>query len=169
MPMWHLVTVTMPLLLLPTIQFSTWHFIFSASRIFFCVLTEKSWVPRVKRKEKKKNGKKKWVSKRERESIHGLQAVNLQFVVLDQAMCKHEGAVLWSWQTRYRRKGKNKNIERETNGKWSGAVGWWGADSGHGEILPLASNSCLCATQRQEEIEATKALWKPSSMCQGNK
>lgn len=35
---------------------------------------------------------------REREKAHRLQAVKLQLVVLNQAICKHEGAVLWSWQ-----------------------------------------------------------------------
>lgn len=106
----------------------------------------------------------------EREKAHGLQAVKLWFVVLDQAICKHEGAVLRKIQ-KEGKKNENENIERETKEKWRGTVGWWGADSGHGEILPSASNSCLCATRRREEIvwEATKALWKPSSMCQGNK
>lgn len=57
-------------------------------------------------------------SKREREKAYGLQAVKLQFVVLDQAICKHEGTVLWSWQ-RAKEGEKNENIERETKGKRS--------------------------------------------------
>ncbi len=55
----------------------------------------------------------------EREKAHGPQAVKLQFVVLDQAICKHEGAALRKIQ----KEGKNENIETETKGKWSGAVG----------------------------------------------
>ncbi len=40
----------------------------------------------------------------------GLQAVKLQFVVSDQAICKHEGAVLLSWQKYTEGEGKKMKM-----------------------------------------------------------
>lgn len=93
------------------------------------------------------------------------------FVVLDQPISKHETEELCSWQRYKWKENDDMNAAGETNRKWSKAVGWWGADFGHREILPLASNWILQTLQRQEKtvLETTKAQWKPSFPWQENK
>lgn len=62
-------------------------------------------------------------------------AASFSFVVSDQAICKHEGAVLRSWQKG--RKDENDNTEIETNEKGERGCGM--------------SNSCLCTARRNRK------------------
>lgn len=92
-----------------------------------------------------------------RDGAH-IRAASFSFVVSDQAICKHEGAALWSWQKRGN--DENDNIEIETNEKVEGRL----RDDGaliRGEILPLASNSCLqCAETRGNGMGGNKGAVK---------
>ena len=54
----------------------------------------------------------------------GLQAVKLQLAV--SAICKHEGAVLWSWQKDTEGAEEHWNIERETKGEVKRGCGMMG-------------------------------------------
>lgn len=55
--------------------------------------------------------------------MRGLQAVKLQFVVSDQAICKHEGALLWSWEKERR---QNEKQKESGEGLWDDRVLIWG-------------------------------------------
>lgn len=59
------------------------------------------------------------------------------FVMLDQAICKHEGAVFVELaKIQMDERNVTVNTARKTNGKRSEAGGGWDANSSCGEILP---------------------------------
>lgn len=79
---------------------------------------EKAQAERQKREMRKRKRKRK--KEKESTSAAGCKASDC-CIGSGYTVCKHEGALLWSWQ-KAAGGGKNENTERETNGKWSGAT-----------------------------------------------